>query len=145
MVGGEPLSCRPHLVLGVMCRCREWRGMFSCVHSSNQSRALFTTASLVRLRSLRRVDKMPHSGPWEAVSSVDPVALPPLPLRPPGSACISDNTGSRLGSVAFFCSGGIELCSVMNRAIQLSKAKGSDMEFRQKSSKVLRRATCESD
>lgn len=69
--------------------------------------------------------------------------LPPWPLRLSGVCIVSGSgrTGSRLGRVLGLRAGGMELCSVMNRAIQLSNANGSDIEFRQYSSKVRRRAT----
>lgn len=112
-------------------------------YSNNQSRALFTTASLVILRSLRRVDNTPQCVLGEAVSSVDSVESPLLwPLRLNGTCAMSESgkTGSRLGRVLSFRADGIELCSMMNRDIQLSNVNGSDMDRRQKSSKVLRRA-----
>lgn len=52
----------------------------------------------------------------------------------------SGKIGSRLGRVLGFRADGMELCSMMNRDIQLSNVNGSDMDLRQKSSKVLRRA-----
>lgn len=65
----------------------------------------------------------------------------PWPLRLNGIWFMSGSgkTGSRLGSVLGFRADGMELCSMMNRDIQLSNVNGSDMDLRQKSSNVLRR------
>lgn len=66
----------------------------------------------------------------------------PWPLRLNGIWVMSGSgkIGSRLGRVLGFRADGMELCSMMNRDIQLSNVNGSDMDLRQKSSKVLRRA-----